>query len=279
MNGNYKMIQPGIYPNLSNSEYHGDENSFSRTALMKFNRSPYHYWAHYISVMRPPSNLTKQLLLGRAFHEYVLEPEEFKKHFRIKPTKVYLKNVGRELYDIYKAECEELENSNYLILEDDEMYTILQMVESLKKHPEAREILMDGVYEQSYFWQDPESGLMVKARPDIVHPNFSADLKTASDASPKTFEREIYQYGYHIQAAMVEDARAILEHKHVPTMINIAVETSYPYSVAVYPIAEEAVQIGRENYKNNLLELKRCIAYNEWPGYEIQTLGIPRWAM
>ena len=32
-------------------------------------------------------------------------------------------------------------------------------------------------YEQSFFWQDPATGLLLKARPDILHEDMIVDLK------------------------------------------------------------------------------------------------------
>lgn len=271
-------MQPGLYKDLSNDDYHAHEGSVSRSGLLEFMRSPYNYWAHYINPGRPGKEMTAALKFGRALHEYVLEPVEFAKHFAVKPTKVLLKNVGREVYDEYKAICEELENSNLIVLDDEDFYNLRNMYDALLANDEARELIQGAAYEQSYFWNDPESGLLLKARPDILHRNIIVDLKSCADASPQAFQRDIYTYGYYIQAPMMQDAIKAIENRYIETFINVCVEKTYPWNVGIYIIDQEAIDLGRVKYKQASVELSRCIAYNEWPGYEIATIGLPRWA-
>jgi hypothetical protein len=273
------MIAPGIYKDLSNDEYHQDEGSISRTGMSIFNESPYRYWAHYINPARPGKKMTPAMEFGKVFHEFILEPEEFNKHYVIKPTKVLLKNVGRVKYDEYKRICADLEESNYIVLDDEDYVKLLEMRHALMKHSEARELIEGAIYEQSYFWKDEHSGLMVKARPDILHRNMIVDLKTCSDPSPRGFSNAMAYGGYHIQGAIIRDGVRELEGRDIPNVINIAIEPEYPYSVAVYPIHEEALEIGHQKYKQTLLDMKQCFDSKVWPDYEIQTINLPRWAL
>jgi hypothetical protein len=273
------MIDIGMYPDLDNEEYHQDEGSVSRSGLMEFNRSPYHYWARYINPSRPPKEMTDAMMFGKAFHEFILEPEQFKKHFVCKPPRVLLKNVGRAMYDAYKAQCEELENTNMIVLDDEDFLRLNAMKEALLAYPEARELLEGGIVEQSYFWRDEDSGLMLKARPDIVHPNLIVDLKTCADASRHAFQRSIVDGGYHIQGAMVREARSILEGRMVNNVINIAIETKYPYAIGVYIIGEYSLEVGEAKFKELSLDLSTAIGHNIWRNYEVQTIDIPKWAL
>ena len=271
-------MKPGIYPTLDIEEYHGHRESISRSALMMFNECPRMYWAHYINPNRPPKNVTDAMIFGNAYHTLILEPHEFEKRYVIEPERVYLKDVGRELYDVYKAECEALEHSDKIVLSQVDWYNLQEMRAVLMADEDARELLAGAVVEQSYFWVDEGSGLLVKSRPDALHANMIVDLKTIDSAAPGEYQRPMMNGWYHVQGSMVRDARRALEGRNVNNVINIAQEKKYPYLVGIKIIDEKALDAGELLYKQKLKELKSCIDDNIWNGYEIETVSLPRWA-
>lgn len=273
------MINEGIYETLSSEEYHGHKESYSRSALMDFDRSPYYYWAKHLNIYRPQKDATRNMALGSAFHTLILEPHLFGELYGVEPKKVLLKDVGREDYDAYKYFCEHLQKSNKTILTFDEMETLIAMQESLYANEKAKELLRDGLIEHSYFWRDPESGLMLKSRPDILHRKIYVDLKTCSDASPRAYQREMIDFGYHLQSAMIRDAVKTLENREISSCINICVETKYPHAVAIYLIDEAAIEWSQKKYKELALHLKHCLIHEDWPSFSIQTIGMPAWAI
>lgn len=272
-------MNEGIYDLLPSETYHAHKESYSRSSLMDFDKSPFHYWAKHLNPERPIKESTLQMFLGSAFHALILEPHLFADQYAIQPPKVLLKNVGREIYDAYKREIELLECGEKQILSPDEMQILWGMEKSLYKNNKAIELLNNAEIEKSFFWRDKKSGLMVKSRPDILHKNMYVDLKTCSDASPRAYQREMIDYGYHIQGAMVRDAIRNLENREMNNVINICVETKYPFTTAIYIIDEEALDFAEKKYKAILLDLKQCLETNEWPAYDIQTIGVPAWAM
>lgn len=273
------MINEGIYTNLSSEEYHCDKSSFSRSSIMDFMKTPYFYWAKHLNPNKPPKEDTTAIALGKAFHDFVLEPLEFGRKYTLEPEKVLLKDVGREKYEAYKAKMKELGLMQQIILSQDEMTKLFNMRFSLQNISQAVELLSNGEIEKSFFWRDKQSGLMLKSRPDILHKNMYVDLKTCNDASPVAYQREMVLYGYHIQGAMLRDAIRHFENRDMSNVINVCVETKYPYTVAIYLIDEAALNYAEELYKSKLLDLKECIEKNEWPSYEIQTVGMPKWAI
>ena len=275
------MIKSGIYSSteLSSEAYHEDKGSYSRTQLMTFNKSPFHFWAKYLNPERPKKDASKAMALGSAFHTFILEPEFFGENYIISPEKVLLKDVGREAYDYYKLQCDNLLITEKTIITMAEFDTLVAMQESLMRNEQAKDLLRDGIIEQSYFWTDKESGLMVKSRPDIMHSNMYVDLKTCSDASPRAYQREMIDYGYHWQGAMLRDAIRACEGREMSTVINVCVETKYPYMTAIYIIDEAAIDYAEKQYKSALLELRECIEADVWLGYGIATIGMPSWAI
>lgn len=272
-------MKEGVYTNLSNQEYHSHKESISRSALMDFDHSPYTYWAKHLNSDRPRREPTPQMELGSAFHALMLEPKIFDETYIMKPEPVFLKDVGRESYDKYKGICEFLETCGSTILTIDQWDTLMRMKNAVKHNEDAIKLIEGARIENSFFWRDQHSGLLLKSRPDILHENMYIDLKTTSDASPRAYQSEMVKYGYHIQGAMVKDSSWILEAKDIKKVINIVVETKYPFNIGIYIIDEFALEEGHMKYKQLLLDLKNALEKNEFKGYGIQKIGLPKWAL
>lgn len=273
------MIKAGIYTDLSNEDYHADKNSLSRTSIKDFHRNPKYYWSMHLNDARPSREPTRDMILGSAFHSLVLEPNKFEYEYSLALEKVLLKDVGRELYDEYKLQCEELERTNRIILTNDEYMNLLAMKISLNKSMKVIELLYGEEIEKSFFWEDKDSGLIVKARPDVLHDNMIVDLKTIRDASVHAYQRDMVDGWYHVQGAMVRDAVRTLENREINTVINICVEKKYPYCIGVYIIDEFALDHAEQLYKSVLLNMKSCIIDNEFEDFKPQIVGLPKWSL
>lgn len=271
----------GCYTELSNENYHAIKSYLSRSALMDYARSPYTYWAKHLNPDRPNQEKnTPAINLGKAFHTMMLEPHLFEKSFYVLPEKVLLKNVGKEAYEAYKkAEEEGTSFKDKVVLTRNDYELLLAMQARFNSNGRAKELIEGALYELSFFWQDEHSRLMLKARPDILHENMIVDLKTCSDASPRAYQAEMVRYGYHIQGAMIRDAVEAIEGRRINNVINICIETKYPYNMAIYIIDEFAIDEGQIKYKNILLEMKRALEENSFSDYGIQTISLPKWAI
>ena len=275
-----KEIKPGVYTDLTNEEYHGHKESISRSAMMDFAKSPFTYWAKHLNPLRPLKEATPQMQLGSAFHALILEPHVFEKEYFIMPERVLLKNVGREAYDEYKKTEEEAKNcKDKVVLSRDDYLVLLEMQSRFQLNKEAVELIRDSRIENSFFWIDKDSELLLKARPDILHENMIVDLKTCADASPKAFQNTMVSGGYHIQGAMIRDAVEATEGRRINHVINICIETKYPYNMAIYIIDEFAIDAGQEKYKQICIDLKNARETNSFNDYGIQTISLPKWAI
>jgi len=137
----------------------------------------------------------------------------------------------------------------------------------------------DGRAEQSIKWRCVETGAICKSRLDWIIPGAIVDLKTTADASPTAFARSVASYRYHVQDAFYSQAAASagLDSEHV---VFVCVESSPPYSVALYQLDDAARTEGRRLYLRDLETYMRCMERDEWPAYptDIQTLSLPAWA-
>jgi exodeoxyribonuclease VIII len=270
------MIEPGMYPHLSNEDYHSD-SAISRSGIMTYLDSPYKYWAHYINTNREKKEVTQSMILGSAFHTFVLEPDKFYRQYVIEPEKVLLKNVGREAYEDYKLKLEIMKTDRRILISNSEWDLLCIMHQALEKHSEAWDLIQGAQYEQSYFWQDKESGLMVKCRPDILHNNIIVDLKTIASASSRYYQRRMYESGYHIQGAMIREGIRETTGKDIPNVINVCIEKVYPFEIGIKIISEKALDEGRRKFKAVSLDINHSIVNNTWESYQPETVDLPGW--
>jgi hypothetical protein len=142
-----------------------------------------------------------------------------------------------------------------------------------------------GDVEMSCVWTDRASGVLCKGRMDRHSPDLAGgaivDLKTTKDASPLAFERAIFSYGYHRQAAMyLGGAKALgIAARHY---VIIAVESAPPHGVGIYRLTEGAVQGGADQLRPLLALYARLqdIPRAEWWGYpdEVRDISLPAYA-
>ncbi|MCH8109136.1 MAG: PD-(D/E)XK nuclease-like domain-containing protein [Chloroflexi bacterium] len=60
----------------------------------------------------------------------------------------------------------------------------------------------------------------------------------------------------------------------------VAVETSPPYDLCVYPFGEETLEVSRMHIESVLHRYVWCMKHNEWPSYETTgTLELPAWEL
>jgi hypothetical protein len=130
---------------------------------------------------------------------------------------------------------------------------------------------------QSYFWEDKHSGLLVKARPDIVHHNMIVDLKTIATVSVRSFQYAMVEGGYHIQAAMIRDGIRELEGRDIPNIINVCIEKEYPYSIGIYILDDVAIEEGHMKYKQALLDIATVLGNNNFAHLPPERVSLPKW--
>jgi exodeoxyribonuclease VIII len=131
--------------------------------------------------------------------------------------------------------------------------------------------------EQSIFWHDEFTQVLLKCRPDAWAPTMIIDLKTTNDASPDSIRRDMASYGYHIQAAMIIDGIQAVANETITDFVLLAIEKKPPYAIGTYPIGKEAIEVGRTEYLDLVNCYKRHEENNDWPSYQEMTLNLPKY--
>lgn len=269
-----KNFKFGIF-DITNEQYHASPG-ISRSGIKELKRSPLHYWYAYVRPDREAKESSDAMEFGTAFHMYVLEPELFEKTYfvSIKCPHHGSSNKAKD----YKVE-ELLKAKGKTIITDVDMKKIRDMTDGLYSHPKAFKLISGGIYEKSFYWIDEESGILCKARPDIFNEQgkFIVDLKTTKDGNKKKFSYDFQDGANYIQCAMIRDAIKVCTGVTIENFLNLAVEKEAPYVPVNYPVNNQYVNLGEQEYKHHLKILKECLEKNEWQGYQDDEINVPNY--
>lgn len=262
--------------NMSNEEYHA-HSALSRSALALIDKTPRHFQAFHLDeeFIREEKDALNE---GTIFHTLALEPHDFAKKVHVWSGAPRNTKAGKEEY------AEALKGANgKIVVKEKTVETIQAMVKSMLSEPAAKKVLGgEGNIEASYFWDDPETGVNLKCRPDYVRKDgLIIDLKTCSDASPDGFSKSLYNYHYDMQAYMCMTGIELAGGDKPKGFIFAVVEKTPPYISAFYFADETVILSGEAKFKRLIKIYKACLDSGKWPGYGslIQPISIPEWAL
>ena len=265
----------GLVRHMSIEAYHGGAG-LSRSQIEDFLLSPAHFWSRHIDPARPPAKkATLDQEKGTLLHTLLLEPDTFAQRYAIGP------DVDRRTSE-WKTRA--LEVAPRELIKPEEHRAALGQVAGILADPERRQLFARGEPEVSAYWRDEETGLLMRCRPDWVHPAghnavILIDAKTCGDASPAQFARQVARMGYHRQAALYSDGYGKAAGVAVVGFIFVAVETAWPYAASACILDDAGLDIGRAEVTNAIRGIAACMKENRWPGYEgIEQIELPRWA-
>lgn len=277
------ITEPGVYDRYPENDYHADPikgGSLSNSAA-KYLIPPYTP-AHFKAQR---THETDAMIFGRAVHAYVLGVGA---DVTIIDAPNWRTKAAREARD------EALSRGLTPLLAHEDAKAA-RMAATVRRHPRARQILdlPDLKVEQSLFWQDPTTGVWLRARLDIVATatingepvTIVADYKThGSIADTNTFGRAAADYGYARQAAWYLEGAAqlgLVNPANDPIFLHIVQEKDDPHLVNVVEADVEALRVGQEEMRYAIDTYARCKETGEWPGHpdDIQLFTLPHWAI
>lgn len=266
--------EPGIFKDLSFEDYLLIP-AVHHSLLRHFRQSAAHAQD---AIVCPPEQSDRQAV-GWATHVAILEADRFECDF-VPAIRLNKKtNAGKTAWAEFQAA-----NAGRTILTPEQYDLARAIRDAVWRHPAAAEILRSrGAAELSVVWKNEATDVLVKGRIDWVGELAGwpvvVDLKTTKDASRTAFAKDIHYYQYHQQAAMYLDGLDA-HHPHPRRFVFIAVENVRPHCVAVYELAEDALQVGREEYLRHLAVYAECLRTGAWPGYPdgVGEISLPSWA-
>jgi hypothetical protein len=220
-----------------------------------------------------PFEETPSLLFGRAFHSFLLQPEDFVCSYMIKPNFDGRTKSGKlnilAFYNRYEAIKKENEYLSIITNEDFEQIKL--MATSIREHPTASAWINEaGESEVCAQWIDEETGIKCKTLADWIIPNRIIDVKTIKKgyANVRSFFREaVYVYKYHVSGAMRLDG-FLQNGKRYQDYSFIVVEKEPPYKVCCFDMDTSLIEDGYNEYKRLLRVLKQHLDSNQWPSYD-----------
>lgn len=275
-----KISEAGVY-DIPMEVYHSDccvGPSISSGGLNLINSEcPAIYWGRsYLNPAGIPDFDTEALRKGKATHALVLGEPEFAASFAILPFDSLRTNEAKAWRDKTEAEGK-------VILRAEEFETVQAMAAAIKRSPQCSRAFRNGKPERSLIWQDEETGVWLKSRPDWLPDDptlgMILDYKTTADLRPRKFSAQAFECGYHLQAALQVDAcRAVLGVD--PLGIgHVVQEKAQPYLAEVRLFTPEQIDFGRREYRRALRTFARCWQTKQWPGYTDapQYIETPGW--
>ena len=258
-------MEIGIYYDIPHKDYHAMTDIVSNSYLGKLSKVP--------EAAKIPQEETEAMKFGRAVHSFILEPAVFYTEFIIPeefPTKPNKRSTQKTI-DTYKAWVETLEGRQPITMDD--FVTIQHMAKAVSEHPFASKLLAEGVSESTLIWEDEETGLKCKARPDRIpkgNKGVILDLKCAKNASKNAFQSDCIKYGYAREGAMYLEGYGKLTGALYQDLIFvlIAVEKEPPYRTEVYTLEVDFLQFGWGEVHRLLQIEKKCRDANFWPHYQ-----------
>ena len=277
-------VKTGIHDNISNADYHADKDSYS-SSIIKFMHTP--ALAKY-TIDNPPE-YKDVFRIGTAIHTKILEPHLFDDAYFTGISvprrgaanlsewdEFFAKHGAFDITQLKAADwyAEFEKQTGKSILTPDELKQINDMAKSVKSNDIAVELLSSGKSEQSIYWQDEETGLNLRVRPDYLG-NSISDLKSVKSAYAPFFAKSAYDLGYHISNAMYQDGVNQVTGEDKPFYF-ICVEKKPPYLCAVHQFNIESTKEAEKHYRSYLTKLKSCLEFDYWEGYDNEmSLSLP----
>jgi exodeoxyribonuclease VIII len=252
-----KEYKPGIYDNISIAEYHGEgmRHIVSNTQLGRLDKCP--------ANVHVPMKDTPAMQIGRAAHTYVLEGEEtFLKEYAVIPKCTRSSKIwaGHQADNLKKT----------LIFEGD-YANIVNIKNAVFSHPTASVYLQDGKSEQTVIWQDKETGILCKCRPDRnpgKQYRLLVDFKTSNDVSDYGFRRSIDKFGYARQGAFYTEGISKATNEEFNGFVLVATEPTPPHRTEVYVIDPDYIQRQSKEVHRLLRIEKECRDKGFYPHYQ-----------
>jgi exodeoxyribonuclease VIII len=259
---------PCFIEGMPNEVYHSHPEGVSSSGLKLVERSPAHY---RYQAARAPS---RAMEIGTAIHTALLEPERFATEY------VLLKDVKDRRASEYKAATKVHGTERVLVsTEADQVAGMQEAV--LSNAAMSKRLNAEGWRELSLFVRDPETGVLVRVRYDLLTVGgIAVDLKSCTDARPEEFSKSIFNYGYDLQAALYADAFEWATGGPLGAFEFAVVEKEMPHGHKLYLPDETMMQEGRRRYREALNLFAECERSGYWPGITCdgpELISLPSW--
>jgi len=249
---------------VSESQYHADYSTVSKTMLATFCRSPVEYHETFITKRLPPKLSTKRMDFGTVCHAVLLDGRDLSDLVAEIPVEC-LKSNGHRNTTGQAWKDFERDNFGKVLLKAGKSRLYQQAIDAVYKHPLA-DIISKAVCEKAIYWTD-SNGLDCRCKPDFMveMDEFAVvyDLKFSTEISDDAFRRQAKRFSYWLQDAHYSAGVSALYSK--PTLFRFwIVEPQYPFRIVPKWFCERTREQSADNRRNKIRELKQAMESGRW---------------
>lgn len=263
----------GWYDGIPLAVYHSAgitiEPSVSSSGLRTlWNKSPKHFFARWPYNPDRDDEVDEEsaaFILGRAAHHLYLGEDDFALQFIERPAK-----IAGLAWQGNRTECKaflkQQELAGRTVLTPNDIKAIRGMAKSLADETLAVDLLQ-GAVEQTLIARDPETGIWLKARPDVIptYDGMFADLKTTPSVLDIDLKMTLRKYSYNMQGALIWEVCELLGMPF-EGFVLVFIEKKSPYCTRVVELTDDDLGRGRLQNRAMIRQMKRCIDARAWPG-------------
>lgn len=247
-----------MYANMPATQYHSDKEALSCSMLKPLLESPAHFQANMLS----QNKSTKAMDFGSLVHGLVLEPHLIGNDFSIYPG---IADGRASEYKDFLAK-----NSSRLVIDEPTFARARKVAEKILHRVvfgrPFGDFVTEGIPEASIYVEEPTTGLLLRTRLDLYHPEYSFDLKTTRHGLISAFVRDAVDMHYDFQAFMYTIARSLYEGRSKPAkFVFIAAETEEPNSIHQIIAGESFMNNGARKFQDVLSVYYACMQTGFWP--------------
>jgi hypothetical protein len=293
-----KVTGPGIY-RISIENYHAQKEWMSSSGLVHAKNSLSEYKLYLDGYY--DHNDALHFSFGNACELYLIDEVDFYNMVAIAKESEWLEEALAEnpnlktpkaskTFQTYKKAFEEENQGKYIIPDvgEQSFEAVKVLCARCKQDEWISKIIKGAEYQNSFYWIDPETGLKLKTRPDLINRDLGIviDIKTTLDGSPKRFSRTIAELDYPIQACIqIEGVQQTGAIPVVQRYFWLLLEKNAPFNATLYEFDMGDVLVVMDELKYQLRKLKKAYDEDAWPGYGqaadnkygILTAAIPNW--
>jgi len=262
-----KSILP-FFADVPSEEYHQaarEGKCLSSHLLGDFRKSPLLYNKKMNGEIEPTESAA--LAVGRAVHVLILEGRgRFDEEFQVSDGPINPK-TGEPFGRLTKAYKEWATAQTKEVVSGSDFAFMSKLRESVWAHPVARELLDDGIAEQTVrtrYCGEPCQIRMDWFRADYEGRPAIVDLKTASDLT--YFEGDARRFGYPAQLSFYREVlEAASDGEIVADCFLVAIEKIEPFRCGVWKLTDGILESCALANERAIAELRECRRTNTWP--------------
>lgn len=276
-----KFIESGIIEKtvISDDKYYSLEGFVSASMMKQLKRSPAHFkeWKD-----APEEEESEALIFGRAYHCFVLEPDEFAQRFYVLDDKEIVAKLiegGSKRPAATKEYSEWLQKESAIasgrtLVSAADFDTIKAMRSELMHHRYARMLITQGENEVAFTGKlETQAGpVPVKMKLDKVNEAKRAivDLKTTRNADANIYPKLASDTELQIQAAFYSDMMELYSGDGRPWSFYFIAQEKYPpYAFNIFEASPQFINQGRYEYELLISLWRYCVANDIWPSYQV----------